>query len=162
MPFERLESPGHVVNYLARLFARALLRRIGEHGVNTGQFPVLLRLWEQDGMTQASLVDELAVEQPTMAGTLKRMERDGLIKRVADPNDRRQSHIHLTRRGKALEDALVGGARETNAVALTGLTATEAAQFMKLVARMIENLERDPGTTERPARTSKRIAIPGG
>src|SRR6185295_17862843 len=112
---------------------RALYRRIGEHGVNTGQFPVLLRLWEEDGITQSSLVEELAVEQPTMAGTLKRMERDGLIKRVPDPNDGRQSHIHLTRRGRALEDALVTGARETNAVALTGLSATESTQFMKVV-----------------------------
>ena len=143
MPFDRLESPGHVVNYLARLFAAALYRRIGQHGVNTGQFPVLLMLWEQDGVTQASLVGKLAVEQPTMAGTLKRMERAGLIRRVADPTDRRQSHIHLTRKGRALEDALVTGAKDTNAIALAGLTAAESAQFIKLVNRMIENLERD-------------------
>jgi DNA-binding MarR family transcriptional regulator len=143
MAFDRLESPGHVVNYLARLFAGALYRRIGQHGVNTGQFPVLLLLWEQDGVTQASLVEKLAVEQPTMAGTLKRMERDGLIKRVADPNDGRQSHIHLTRKGRALEDALVAGAKDTNAMALAGLTAAECAQFAKLARRMIENLERD-------------------
>jgi len=143
MSLDRLESPGHVVNYLARLFARALYRRIGEHGVNTGQFPVLLRLWEQDGITQASLVGELAVEQPTMAGTLKRMERDGLIKRVPDPNDGRQSHIRLTRRGRALEDALVASARETNVVALRGLTVSETTQFMSLLKRMIDNLEHD-------------------
>lgn len=143
MPFDRLESPGHVVNYLARLFAAALYRRIGQHGVNTGQFPVLLMLWDQDGVTQAALVEKLAVEQPTMAGTLKRMERAGLIRRVADPTDRRQSHIHLTRKGRALEDALVAGAKDTNAIALAGLTPAESAQFVRLVNRMIENLERD-------------------
>ena len=143
MPFERLESPGHVVNYLARLFAAALYRRIGQHGVNTGQFPVLLMLWEQDGVTQASLAEKLAVEQPTMAGTLKRMERAGLIRRTADPNDRRQAHIHLTRKGRALEDALVSGAKDTNAVALAGLSAAESLQFVKLANRMIERLERD-------------------
>ena len=143
MTFDRLESPGHVVNYLARLFAGALYRRIGQHGVNTGQFPVLLMLWEEDGVTQASLVEKLAVEQPTMAGTLQRMERAGLIKRVADPDDRRQAHIHLTRKGRALEDALVAGAKETNAIALGGVTAAEATVFVKLARRMIENLERD-------------------
>jgi DNA-binding MarR family transcriptional regulator len=143
MPFDRLESPGHIVNYLARLFASALYRRIREHGVSTGQFPVLLMLWEQDGVTQASLVEKLAVEQPTMAGTLKRMERGGLIKRVADPNDGRQSHIHLTRKGRNLEEALVAGAKDTNAIALAGLTAAEAAQFVRLTRRMIDNLEQD-------------------
>lgn len=143
MPFDRHSSPGHVVNYLARLFARALYRRIGEHGVNPGQFPVLLTLWEQDGVTQAELVEQLAVEQPTMAGTLKRMERDGFIERVADPDDGRQAHINLTRRGRALQDVLIASARETNAVALGGLSATDAALLVKLVKRMIVNLERD-------------------
>ena len=143
MSFDRHQSPGHIVNYLARLFAKSLYRRIRQHGVNPGQFPVLLTLWENDGVTQASLVEQLAVEQPTMAGTLKRMERDGLIKRVADPNDGRQSHVHLTRRGRALEDALVASARETNAVALAGLTAAESAQLVRLVKRMIVNLELD-------------------
>jgi len=143
MAFDRLESPGHVVNYLARLFAAALDRRIGQLGVSTGQFPVLLMLWEQDGVTQASLVEKLAVEQPTMAGTLKRMERAGLIRRVADPNDGRQSHIHLTRKGRALENGLVASAKNTNAAALAGLTAAESTQFVKLARRMIENLERD-------------------
>ena len=143
MAFDRLESPGHVVNYLARLFAGGLYRRIGAHGVNTGQFPVLLMLWEQDGVTQASLVEKLGVEQPTMAGTLKRMERAGLIKRVVDPDDRRQAHIHLTRKGRALEDTLVARAKDTNAIALAGVTAAEAAQFMRVARRMIENLERD-------------------
>ena len=143
MPFDRHESPGYAVNYLARLFARALVRRIGPHGVNTGQFPVLLMLWERDGVTQTELVAQLAVEQPTMAGTLKRMERDGLIRRVPDPDDRRQSRIQLTRRGRALQDALTTAARETNGVALAGLSAADTAQLMKLVKRMITNLEGD-------------------
>jgi len=145
-PFDRLESPGHAVNYLARLFARALLRRIGPHGVNTGQFPVLLMLWERDGVTQTELVTQLAVEQPTMAGTLKRMERDGLIRRVPDPADGRQSRIQLTRRGRGLEDTLTSAARDTNGVALDGLTSAESAQLMKLVKRMIANLEHDSDT----------------
>ena len=143
MTFERLESPGHVINYVARLFAKALYSRIAEHGVNTGQFPVLLKLWDGDGITQATLAEELAVEQPTMAGTLKRMERDGLIKRVADPSDARRSHVHLTRRGRTLEESLIAAARETNAVALAGMSATDAAQLMKLINRVIANLEKD-------------------
>jgi DNA-binding MarR family transcriptional regulator len=143
MPFDRHRSPGHVVNYLARLFAKALYRRIGLHGVGRGQFPVLLVLWEQEGATQAELAERLAVEQPTMAGTLKRMERDGLIRRVPDPADRRQARIRLTSRGRQLEEALTASARETNAVAMEGLSAADGARLMSLVGRMVANLEQD-------------------
>ena len=143
MRFDRQRSPGYLINYLARLFAKALYRRIAPHGVTLGQFPVLLYLWETERATQSELAERLAVEQPTMANTLKRMERDGLITRVPDPDDRRQARIHLTRRARGLETALTTSARETNRAALAGLTADEAAQFMALAARVAANLEHD-------------------
>ncbi len=146
MKFDRQQSPGHLINYLARLFARALYRRIGRHGVTRGQFPVLLMLWEQEGVTQTQLAERLAVEQPTMANTLKRMERDGLIERVPDAEDRRQARIHLTPRGRALEEVLTASARETNAVALAGLEPAETQQLLALARRVIQNLERDSET----------------
>jgi DNA-binding MarR family transcriptional regulator len=146
MKFDRQQSPGHVVNYMARLFARSLYRRIGPHGVTRGQFPVLLVLWEQEGPTQTELAEQLAVEQPTMANTLKRMERDGLIERRPDPDDRRQAHVHLTPRGRELQSALTASARETNAAALAGLAPEEVQQFMGLARRLVANLQADAGS----------------
>ncbi|NJO54474.1 MAG: MarR family transcriptional regulator, partial [Bacteroidales bacterium] len=83
----RYESFGYMVNLAARLFERALTERIAPLGLTTGQFPVLLALWERDGLSQSDLVRIVRVEQPTMAQTLSRMERDGLIARTADPAD---------------------------------------------------------------------------
>ncbi|HYR09563.1 MAG TPA: MarR family transcriptional regulator [Longimicrobium sp.] len=143
MKFDRHQSAGHQINYLARLFAQALYRRIGPHGVTRGQFPVLLMLWEQEGATQSQLAERLAVEQPTMANTLKRMERDGLITRVPDKADRRQAHVYLTPRGRALEEVLTASARQTNAAALEGLDTEERQLFLALAGRVIRNLEDD-------------------
>lgn len=145
MRFDRQQSPGYVVNYLARLFAGALARRIAPHGVTTGQFPVLLALWEQEGPTQTQLAETLAVEQPTMANTLKRMERDALLERVPDPEDRRQARVHLTPRGRVLEDALTACANDANAAALADLSPEERDTFLTLARRIIRNLERDAG-----------------
>lgn len=148
MRFDRQQSAGYVVNYLARLFAQALQRRIAPHGVSTGQFPVLLALWEREDVTQAQLAESLAVEQPTMANTLKRMERDGLIARVADPADRRQARIHLTPRGRALEAVLTASASETNAAALAGLSEEERETWLALARRIVRNVEEDAAPTE--------------
>ncbi|HST63241.1 MAG TPA: MarR family transcriptional regulator [Longimicrobium sp.] len=145
MSFDRNQSAGYVVNYLARSFAQALFRRIRPHGVTTGQFPVLLALWEREGVTQTQLAENLAVEQPTMANTLKRMERDALIQRVPDPEDRRQSRIHLTPRGRELEEVLTGCANDANAAALAGFSAEERDTFLALARRIVRNLERDAG-----------------
>ena len=47
-------------------------------------------------MSQKALAEAAAVEQPTIAATLSRMERDGLIERNPDPSDRRSALISLT------------------------------------------------------------------
>jgi DNA-binding MarR family transcriptional regulator len=141
--FDRRKSPGYLINHLARLFAQALRSRIGAEGVGVGQFPVLLALWEAEGATQTALAEHLAIEQPTMANTLKRMERDGLVERVPDPDDRRRARVHLTPRARELEPVLTRAARQANEAALAGLAPEEREQFLALVRRVIANLEQD-------------------
>ncbi len=60
---------------------------------------VLLSLWNEDGLRGNELGKRAGLEPSTMTGLLDRMERDGLVKREPDPNDRRAHRIHLTKEG---------------------------------------------------------------
>ena len=140
MTFSRTTSLGYLVNHAARLLERALAEEIVPHGAWPGMFPVLLALWEEDGRTQAELVRLVGVEQPTLANTLRRMERDGLVRRTPDPADRRAVRIHLTDRGRALQEALTQGARRVNERALRGLDAAERAALLTGLRHVIDNL----------------------
>lgn len=147
-------SLGYQVNHLARLLALALRDGIAPYGVVPGQFAQLLALFEQDGITQAELCARVGIEQPTMANTLARMERDGLIDRTSDPADGRRILVHLTPRARALEADLVATAGAVNAEATRGLGAPEVGAFMDTLATVIDNLERSRGrVTARTART---------
>jgi DNA-binding MarR family transcriptional regulator len=137
----RQSSLGYQVNHLARLLAQALRRRIEPHGVVPGQFAQLLALYEADGLTQSELSRRVRIEQPTMAVTLKRMERDGLVERVPDPSDGRRARVMLTERARRLEKDLTTAAREVNAIAVEGLTPAEADAFMRTLDRLIANLD---------------------
>ncbi len=143
MSFRRDQSLGYLVNFLARLFARRLDRRLAALGGQVGQFATLLVLWERDGLTQTELAQLVAVEQPTMANTLGRMERDGLIRRQVDPADRRRSLIHLTESARALEGPMTAAAAEVLADAADGLSPAEVETARRLVRHMIGNLQRD-------------------
>jgi DNA-binding MarR family transcriptional regulator len=138
---EREKSLGYQVNHLGRLLAHALRDRIESLGVVPGQFAQLLALYESDGLTQAELCARVQIEQPTMASTLARMERDGLIKRVTNPRDRRQSLVMMTSRARELENELLSAATAVNAVATRGLDEREVAAFMATMAKVIDNLE---------------------
>lgn len=137
MRFEKETSAGFLVNHMARLFARGLARRIAPLGLTVGQFPVLLELWESDGLTQKALLERLSLEQATLANTLARMERDGLIRRTPHPHDARSQQIWLTDRARALRDSACAAASDQNALALTPLDAAEREQFMALTDRII-------------------------
>ncbi len=141
MAFERNESAGYLVNQLARLFARELQDRIQPLGLTTGVFPALLLLWEKDGATQRELVEQLEIEQPTMANTLTRMERDGLIVRKKDPNDGRAQRIWLTEKARALHSPATAAAEGINSNALATLSKTERQAFFKILRKIIDGLK---------------------
>lgn len=119
--FRPEESLGYLVNRSARLMAAALSRRLQKHGVAIGQWAVLLFLYQQDGLSQAEISRNVAIEPPTMVRTLDRMVRDGLVERRADPRDGRLTRIYLTDRARALRDQLFGEATAVNREIATAL-----------------------------------------
>ena len=137
MSFQKDKSAGFLINHTARLFAKGLLERITPLGITIGQFPILLELWEQDGVTQRELLQKLDIEQATIANTLNRMERDGLIIRKKHPSDARSQQIWLTAKGRSIRDAAYGAANDQNEQALSPLTMAERDQFLDLMQRII-------------------------
>ncbi|MEM8796039.1 MAG: MarR family transcriptional regulator [Pseudomonadota bacterium] len=137
MTFKKDQSAGYLANHMARLFARGLTERIKPLGLTTGTFPALLELWDEDGLTQKELVDRLDIEQATMANTLMRMERDGLITRRKDETDGRSQRVWLTDHARSLRDPAIAAARDENASALSGLSEAECDQFIALMQKVI-------------------------
>ena len=158
MSFDRDASVGYLVNHAARLFARQLDAGLGPLGLSTGPFPLLLHLWERDGLTQRDLVERLGYEQPTVAATLARMERDGLVERRPDPRDGRAQRIWLTERGRSLRAQAEAEAEAVNARALAGLSSEEARQFVEMTRRVIGALQVSEAKEDRLRRQKGQVA----
>lgn len=148
MSFAKAGSAGYLTNHLARLFAQALHERIRPLGLAPAQFMTLLELWAEDGLTQAELVQRLDVEQATMANTLARMARDGLVVRRPHPADGRAQQVWLTERARGLSAPATEAAAAVNDVALGGLSAEERVQFLALLRRAIEAMRGAPAPPE--------------
>lgn len=138
--FSRTQSEGYQVNHMARLFIRAIQERIKPLGLSTGTFPVMLALWEKEGQTQRELVQELGVEQATMANTLSRMERDGLVIRRAHEADARVQTVWLTERAWGLREPAIEAATEVNNLATRGMSEQQRTEFTTLMSQVIANL----------------------
>lgn len=131
------QSAGYLINHLARLFAGELQARIKPLGLSTGVFPVMVQLWQRDGLSQRELVSRVGVEQATMANTLARMARDGLVVARPDDHDARMRRVWLTEEGRTLRDPAIEAANGLNAALLRALSDEERAVFLALVRKLI-------------------------
>jgi DNA-binding MarR family transcriptional regulator len=134
---------GLAVNTLGRNIVWSLSKRTARHGVLPGVYPVIAWLMQLPDSTQAELSRLVGIEQPTMAITLRRMERDRLIERTPDPDHGRRSHVILSAKGRKLSQVMRNAAHEVEKLATNGLTAAEVNQFFRLAGIMIQNLNTD-------------------
>jgi MarR family transcriptional regulator for hemolysin len=138
--FDSSRSAGHLVSRAQRLFAKESDRRLKPLGLSSGYIPVILALAAEPVLSQKALVQRAAIEQPTMATTLMRMERNGLIERRADRTDARTSLFRLTRLAKSKLPQFFQQLDEGNVVALAGLDAEERNQLLNILTKVIHNM----------------------
>jgi DNA-binding MarR family transcriptional regulator len=152
---------GLIINTLGRNVIWNLARRTAPEGVFPGQYPIIACLLRLEHATQAELSRLVGIEQSTMAVTLRRMEREGLIRRSADPDHSRKSRVYLTPRGRKLSFIIQAAALEMESIARAGLSDMQVRTFFRAATTMNRNLEAERHRREREeeaaaARGSKR------
>jgi len=131
------------INYLARLLLSELNNQIKPFGVTQGQVPVLCCLDRNEGQTQAELCKNIQVEQPTMANTLRRMERDGLIYRTSSKQDKRQSQVFISEQTLPIVDFLKKEADKVVARMTQEMGPDDVEAFNRLIDLSIKALEQN-------------------
>lgn len=74
-----------------------------EMGLDAAPLSALLKLRRQDGLTITELGDKLFLKASTITSLVDRMERDGLVRRERNKDDRRVVRIFLTEKARNLE-----------------------------------------------------------
>jgi MarR family transcriptional regulator for hemolysin len=134
--------PSHYFSRIGRAQTRIGDARLRAVGLATAQLPVLSMLSGGRRLSQIELARRAKVEQPSMAQLLARMERDGLIRRVPDPTDRRSSLIMLTEEAERRLPAGRAILRQSNMDMTEGMTEDEVAQLLSLLGRVLDNVDR--------------------
>jgi DNA-binding MarR family transcriptional regulator len=119
-------------------------RRLEPYGVHPGQDYVLDELWHEDGQPVGVLAGRIGIEVPTLVRTLTRMEAAGLLRREADPADRRRVIVRLTARGRELEQMVPPILAEVTEFATAGISDAEREQLLRLLVALRENLRGVP------------------
>lgn len=142
MTMKHPDSGLTLATQFARSFTRAVQQTSAGLGFSSGQFPILTELWKEEGLTQRQLLDRVEVEQATIANTLSRMERDGLIERRPHPQDRRAQQIFLTQKSRDLQGAATTAISDAEDAMFAGFRRFERELLKEYMRRAIENVPR--------------------
>ncbi len=134
-----MNSAAYLASQMAKGFARSLQQRAARLGFSPGQFPILLELWTEDGLTQKQLLERVDIEQATMANTLSRMERDGLVERRPHPSDKRAQLIFLTNKATAMQAEAIEAAMAADTDLLKDFRQFERELLLEYIRRILEN-----------------------
>jgi MarR family transcriptional regulator, transcriptional regulator for hemolysin len=112
-------------------------------GASLATWVVLVGIERGGWDNQRNLANDLRIEGATLTRHLDRMERDGLIVRTRDPDDRRQIRVDLTPEGSTVYQRLKAVAQTTGRRATDGLSADDQANLRRILERIRPNVGGD-------------------
>jgi DNA-binding MarR family transcriptional regulator len=122
---------------LHRQRAEELLTEIGLH---VGQEMLLAALQDNDGMTQSDLAELLMIQPSTVTNSLRRLERDGIVGRVADSEDQRITRVHMTDKAQSMMESVGCQWAKLEESAFSGFTVEERVLLRRLLMQVSQNL----------------------
>ena len=114
----------------------------GVERVRPSYLGVLMSLWLDDGLNAAELGRRAGLEPSTMTGMLDRMERDDLLTRKADPEDRRAHRIYLTDSGRRIREPVLAVVNKTLARVLEGVSGADLARVKETLRHVLANTDK--------------------
>jgi len=91
------------------------------------------------------IAHQLFQSSATMTGIVTRLEADGLVERVMDPDDRRAVQVRVTERAKKMLDEVLAARRESVTQTLDRLGAEDRQEFLRLLDVYLDALTANVG-----------------
>jgi DNA-binding MarR family transcriptional regulator len=138
--FKREEALGWLINIVAYHMRLRLDKHLKTKDLSIGQWPVLVSLWEQDGVYQNQISERLKAPEYTMSRAIDKLEEMNLVRRETDLNNRRAQRIFLTEEGHQIRQILTPFAMQTNEEILALLDEQEGKQLLSLLKKIVQQL----------------------
>ncbi|WP_341669299.1 MarR family winged helix-turn-helix transcriptional regulator [Alcaligenes sp. SDU_A2] len=123
---------------------RECAARLAPHGLTEGRFVLLFLLdAAQQGVAPHVLAQRAGVTRATITTLLDGLQREGLVLRRADAQDRRALTVHLTAKGKRLALSLVGEHAQWIGQVFGHLSGPEREQLAILLAKAADRSTAD-------------------
>ena len=131
----------HLVMENYTIFTKKVFECLADRKLSSGQPKVLEYLFAHDGAVQKEIAEACLIEPATVTSLLSRMEKQGLVTRQINKDNRRFWNVYLTEQGKKDAEYVNETFKEKEAEALKGFSKEETNILLKYLGRIHENLK---------------------
>ncbi len=121
---------------ISRCTHKYFSRELKKHNITMGQFPFLMVIAENGGISQEKLSDELRISKSTTAVIIRQLLEAELITRKTDPRDRRNFQLNITEKGAGLVPAIQESIDRCHDIIMSELTDLEKDILVKLTEKV--------------------------
>ena len=136
---------GFLMADITRLMRRDFALRAQPLDMTEGQWRLLARLSDNEGLSQAALAELMEVQPITLVRLIDRLEAAGLVERRPAPKDRRAFQLFLTPKAQPIIDRIWDFGHQTREEAMAGLSAAEREHLIDTLIKIKANLARNNG-----------------
>jgi len=136
--YEVEKSLGFLLAKTHQYFSSFFKEKLNKYSLTPPQFAMLAFLWKRDGLSQIQLGNCMNTDRTTISGIVDRLEKDGLVTRRRDPEDRRTYLINLTPRAFALQDEMEEMATQAKYEVTAMLSDGEKEQLERILRKILD------------------------
>lgn len=105
-------------------------------GLTYTQYIAMHALWDTDNINVKTLGEQLYLDSGTLTPMLRKMEKAGFVARKRNVDDERNLYVHLTEKGKALQNTMLEV--EKSIQKELPFTATESRQLLVMLGKILD------------------------
>ncbi|MFN7249497.1 MAG: MarR family winged helix-turn-helix transcriptional regulator [Anaerobacillus sp.] len=135
-------SIGYQITDTARLVSNRLNLNFKEKNfpVTNEQYSIMIRLWEEDGLTQNKLATLTGRDEASVSRLINNLLKNELVTRVPHPVDKRTNLIFLSAKGKKMQIGLIEQAIKTINDISEGIEPEDMKVFLRVLDKINKNL----------------------
>ncbi|NWK96232.1 MarR family transcriptional regulator [Sphingobium lactosutens] len=133
---ELLQQMGDLHQRMHRLFND----RLRAQGASLAQLKLLMLVDRAGSIRSTEIADALAQAPRTVTEAVDGLERDGLVVRSPDPNDRRAKRISLTEAGSMIIRDVAPHRDTFAAEFFTALSASDMAEYLRILRALNDRI----------------------
>jgi DNA-binding MarR family transcriptional regulator len=137
------ELIGYNISSTFRLAKILFDKKTGKLGLSHSQFLFIISLYENDGLCQDEIAMSVNLDKTSVSRALKKLEKDGFIKKELCKVDNRINKIFLTEKSLKMKEEVFLIFKELNKKIANGIDEEEIKKVIHILGKLRVNIKKE-------------------